>query len=167
MSSTTFDRVLEHHNWANAQILQACAALTDGQLDAEPQSATQGSIRSTLHHLVQAQAGYLRLLTLPVEERRSRLFEVQASELAQVAQESGEALLALVRDEADSRMRQRLETTSGYLVEAWVVLLQVINHATEHREQIKSMLSALEVEPPGIDGWDYGKATGAAVAASE
>jgi uncharacterized damage-inducible protein DinB len=38
-------------------------------------------------------------------------------------------------------------------------MLQVINHATEHREQIKSMLSALRVTPPDIDGWDYAIAT--------
>jgi uncharacterized damage-inducible protein DinB len=38
-------------------------------------------------------------------------------------------------------------------------MLQVINHATEHREQIKSMLSSLGVTPPDIDGWDYGLAT--------
>ena len=40
-------------------------------------------------------------------------------------------------------------------------MVQVINHATEHREQIKSMLSALGVTPPSIDGWDFGDATGA------
>jgi uncharacterized damage-inducible protein DinB len=42
-------------------------------------------------------------------------------------------------------------------------MLQVINHATEHREQIKSMLSALGVTPPDIDGWDYGEATHALI----
>ncbi len=36
---------------------------------------------------------------------------------------------------------------------------QIINHATEHREQIKSMLTALGVTPPEIDGWDYGMFT--------
>ena len=35
-------------------------------------------------------------------------------------------------------------------------MVQAINHATEHREQIKSMLSSLGVTPPDIDGWDYG-----------
>jgi uncharacterized damage-inducible protein DinB len=44
-----------------------------------------------------------------------------------------------------------------------MVLVQVINHATEHREQIKSMLSALGVTPPDIDGWDYGEATQALI----
>jgi len=31
-------RLFEHNNWANLQILQACSALSDEQLDAEPQS---------------------------------------------------------------------------------------------------------------------------------
>lgn len=36
---------------------------------------------------------------------------------------------------------------------AWVIIVQAINPATEHREQIKSMLSTLGVTPPRIDGW--------------
>jgi uncharacterized damage-inducible protein DinB len=40
---------------------------------------------------------------------------------------------------------------------------KIINHATEHREQIKSMLSALGVTPPDIDSWDFGEFSGALV----
>jgi hypothetical protein len=46
-------------------------------------------------------------------------------------------------------------------------MLQVINYATEHREQIKSMLSALGVIPPDIDGWDNGEDTNAFVPISK
>jgi uncharacterized damage-inducible protein DinB len=42
-------------------------------------------------------------------------------------------------------------------------MVQAINHATEHREQIKSMLSALGVTPPEIDGWSYGEAANALI----
>ncbi len=42
-------------------------------------------------------------------------------------------------------------------------MVQAINHATEHREQIKSMFSALGVTPPDIDGWTYGEATNALI----
>ena len=35
-------------------------------------------------------------------------------------------------------------------------MVQVINHATEHCEQIKSMFSDLGVMTPDIDGWDFG-----------
>ena len=48
-------------------------------------------------------------------------------------------------------------------MEPWVVMVQAINHATEHREQIKSMLSALGVTPPDIDGWSYAEVTKALV----
>ena len=34
-------------------------------------------------------------------------------------------------------------------------LLQVINHATEHRSQVATILTRLGVEPPEMDGWTY------------
>lgn len=52
---------------------------------------------------------------------------------------------------------------TAYLAEPWVVMVQAINHATEHREQIKSMLSSLGVAPPDIDGWDFGLSIGGLV----
>ncbi len=115
-----------------------------------------GSIRSTLSHLVTSQRGYLSLLTLPVEERVrvSPAFD----ELQEFVSKSEEGLLALARDE-QKPLKSQLQTMDGYFVEPWVVMVQVINHTTEHREQIKSMLSALGVTPPDIDGWDYGEAT--------
>jgi uncharacterized damage-inducible protein DinB len=160
MSENILVKLFEHNHWANLQILQACAGLSDEQLDAQPQSATMGSIRTTLVHLVSAQYSYLRLLTLPVDERRT-LITIAFADLQESASHSGEALIALAGDVAGKIPRTRLETRDGHLVEPWVVMLQVINHATEHREQIKSMLSALGVEPPSIDGWDYGENAGA------
>jgi uncharacterized damage-inducible protein DinB len=153
------EKLLEHNNWANDQIIQACLALSAGQLDAEPESATQGSIRSTLVHMVTAQRGYLRLLTLPVEARREKLPAPSFDELRDSARASGEALLALARDEASLAKMSRRQETEGWFVEPWVLLVQIIDHATEHREQIKSMLTALGVTPPSIDGWDYGEFT--------
>ena len=69
MTENFLVKLFEHNNWANLQIIQACSALSDEQLDAEPQSTTKGSIRLTLSHLVASQQGYLSLLTLPVEAR--------------------------------------------------------------------------------------------------
>ena len=40
-------------------------------------------------------------------------------------------------------------------------MVQIIDYATKHREQINSMLSALGVTPPDLDGWSYGEATNA------
>ncbi|MFL5803492.1 MAG: DinB family protein [Roseiflexaceae bacterium] len=161
MTETMLVKLFEHNNWANSQIIQACSALSDQQLDAEPASATKGSIRRTLLHLVNSQHGYLSLLTLPVEARVDAA--PAFAELQQAASISGEGLLALARDEPSKHLKTQLRTTDGYFVEPWVVLVQVINHATEHREQINSMLSALGVTPPDLDGWAYGEVTHALI----
>ena len=165
MNENFLGKLFEHNNWANLQIIQACSALSDEQLDAEPQSVTKGSIRRTLVHLVSSQNGYLRTLTLPLEERPDAV-TVAFAELQEFASKSGEGLLALARGE-QKPLKSQLQTRDGYLVEPWVLMVQIINHATEHREQIKSMLSALGVTPPNIDGWDYGEATKALVPISK
>jgi len=167
MAENILAKLFEHNNWANAQIIEACSSLDDTQLDAEPQSATLGSIRGTLFHLVTAQQGYLRLLTLPLENRLEPVSPPAFAELQKFASLSGEALLALARDESSLLSKSRLQTRDGFYVEPWVLMVQIINHATEHREQIKSMLSALGVTPPSIDGWDYGELTHALIPAPE
>jgi uncharacterized damage-inducible protein DinB len=160
MSDEVLVKLFEHNNWANIQMIQACSALHDEQLDTEPHSATKGTIRQTLLHLVSSQRGYLALLTLPVEERLKHIEPLKFEELKQSAIASGEGLLALLKDETRFPTT-RLQTTDGYHVEPWVVLLQIINHATEHREQVNSMLSALGLAPLDQDGWSYGEFTNA------
>jgi uncharacterized damage-inducible protein DinB len=164
MTENILTKLFEHNNWANLQIIQACFALSDEQLDAEPQSATKGNIRSTLFHFVTSQRGYLALLTLPVEARPTT--PLAFDELQESARMSGEGLVALAKGES-SIPQTRLQTRDGFHVEPWVVMVQIINHATEHREQIKSMLSALGVTPPNIDGWDYGEASNALIPISK
>ena len=160
MTENFLVKLFEHNNWANLQIIQTCSALTDEQLDSEPQSVTKGTIRRTLSHLVHSQLGYLSLLTMPVDKRPD--VAPTFAELQESARLSGEGLLALARGE-QKPFNSRLQTKDGVYTEPWVVMLQIINHATEHREQIKSMLSSQGVTPPNIDGWDYGEATNALI----
>jgi len=160
MTENFLVKLFEHNNWANQKIIEACSVLSDEQLDSEPQSVTKGTIRRTLLHLVHSQQGYLLLLTMPVDQRLN--VAPTFAELGESAHKSGAGLLALARGE-QKPLEPRLTTKDGFYTEPWVVMLQVINHATEHREQIKSMLSALGVTPPNIDGWDYGEATNALI----
>ncbi|MCI0550021.1 MAG: hypothetical protein L0287_03625 [Anaerolineae bacterium] len=164
MTENFLEKLFEHNNWANQKIIQACSALNDEQLDAEPQSVTKGSIRQTLLHLVGSQASYLSLLTLSVDARQYTPLEF--AELQESARMSGEGLLALARGE-QKPIKNQLQTRDGYFVEPWVLMVQIINHATEHREQINSMLSALGVTPPDLDGWSYGEATNALIPISK
>lgn len=44
------------------------------------------------------------------------------------------------------------------MIDPRVVLVQAINHATEHRTQIFTILTQQGLEPPVLDGWTYGAA---------
>lgn len=162
-------RLFEHNNWANRQIIEACLKLSDEQLDAPPTSATYGSIRKTLVHMIAAQQRYYHHLTLPLEIRLEHIYPdfaddekaVEAFDVETVAHRTGEAFLALARGETNLFQSTQIHTPDGYIVEPWVLMVQVINHGNEHREQIKSMLTALGITPPEIDGWMYGETLGA------
>jgi len=114
---------------------------------------------------VSSQQSYLRTLTLPLEERLHAPTVVFA-ELQESANKSGEELLAIARGE-QKPLKAQLQTRDGYLVESWVLMVQIINHATEHREQISSMLTALGVTHPDLDGWAYAEATNALIPISK
>ena len=161
MTENFLVRVFEHNNWANMQIIQACSTLSNEQLDAEPKSVTKGTIRRTLVHLVSSQYSYLRTLTLPLEARLDAP-TVDFADLKESVSKSGEALLALARGEQQP-LKSQLQTRDKYLVEPWVLMVQIINHASEHREQICSMLNTLGITPPDMDGWSYGEATKALI----
>lgn len=161
MAVNILEKLFEHNQWANLQIIRTCTALSDAQLDAEPASATKGSIRHTLWHLVASEQGYLSLLT-GTDHRSYWPSPPPFAELQEAEHLTGEGFLALTRDESQVPTT-RLQTRDGFYVEPWVLMVQVINHATEHREQIKSMLSALGVTPPELGGWDYGEVTNALV----
>ena len=164
MTENILARLFEHNHWANLQLIQACSALSDEQLDAEPQSATKGSLRLTLWHLLDTPQSYLSQLT-----GRELRFKWQAppafAELLESAQLSGEGLLALARDESNPSLTTKIQD-EGYSIEPWVVMVAAITHASEHREQISSMLSALGVTPPELDGWSYGEVTNALIPVS-
>lgn len=162
MNENILEKLFEHNRWANVQIIQACSVLSGEQLDAEPQSAAKGSIRQTLWHLVDSEQDYLSQLT-GMEPHFSWQTPPAFAELQQAASISGEGLLALARDESSKSMKAQIHSDDGYIIEPWVVIVQLINHATEHREQIKSMLSSLGVTPPRVDGWAYGRVTNALI----
>jgi uncharacterized damage-inducible protein DinB len=164
MTDNFLVKLFEHNTWANEKIIHACYTLNDELLDAVPHSVTKGNIRETLTHLVTSQRGYLALLTLPVDERPTT--PLSFAELEESARISGDGLVALAKGEG-VLLDSRLTTRDGFYTEPWVVLLQVINHATEHREQIKSMLSALGITPPEIDGWDYAEVNHALIPISK
>jgi len=161
MTENILARLFEHNHWANLQLIEVCSALSDEQLDAEPESATKGSIRLTLWHLMDTQQMYLSQLT-SMEPGFDWQAPTNFAELLESANKSGEGLVALARDETSQSLQTKIQD-DGYSIEPWVVMVAAISHAAEHREQIKSMFSALGVTPPRLDGGAYGMVVNAVI----
>jgi uncharacterized damage-inducible protein DinB len=162
MTENILALLVEHNNWANLQIFDACETLTEEQLDFQPQSAVRGTIRETLQHLVMSQEDYSSMLT-KFDHPPERGLVLTLSELRELAIQSGKELASLVQDSSTRLLQTQIQLSDGYRVEPWVIIVQVINHATEHREQIKGIMSTLRVEPPRIDGWLYGRQSNALI----
>lgn len=158
MSESLLVRVFEHNTWANLELIRACAELSDEQLDLEPQTATKGTIRRTLEHLVGSQDGYLAQLARS-EDPGDWETPPTLADLEEYARSSGEGLIELARDPA-SELLTTAFLKDEYRIEPWVVMVQALHHAAEHREQICSMISSLGLEPPRLAGWSYGRVLG-------
>ncbi|MDQ3349525.1 MAG: DinB family protein, partial [Acidobacteriota bacterium] len=142
--------------WANERLLDFCAGLDDATLDATG-GGTYGSVRDTLVHLFGAQGRYVHLLTgqapqTMVSEREPWPgFET----LRASARVSGSALEA-VAARADSMDILRGERGGQpYELPVGVVMTQAINHATEHRAHINTILTQAGIEPPELDSWNW------------
>ena len=148
--------LFKHNAWANERLFDACAGLSDAQLDATL-DGTFGSIRDTLMHIVGAQERYVVALaeTGPVSVVREREPFPGVAELRDAARASGEALVELAAQALSGASVTTTWRGEGYTLPAWLVLLQAINHATEHRAQVAAILTQQGVQPPGMDGWTY------------
>ena len=162
MTKNILARLIGHNNWANLQILDACEKLTEEQLNFQPQTPVHGTIRETLQHLVLSQEDYLAILTT-FDHPPAQKGMPQLPELHEIAIQSGKSLVSLIQDSSNDSLQSPIQVSDGYKIEPWVILVQVVNHATEHREQIKSLISTLGLEPPRIDGWMYGRQVNALI----
>lgn len=151
-------QLLRHMNWANERMVEACRALSDDQL-AHEEVGTYGRLDETLIHLARAQGGYLKRLSdwKPTNEHRLE-YDEPFPGVDRIAWHLGftGAWLAEIGGSASEEWMLEIED-DGVLerLPAWIVLLQAAHHATEHRQQIATALTALGVEPPEPDLWAY------------
>jgi uncharacterized damage-inducible protein DinB len=159
VTASLLDDAFAHHVWATERLIDACESLTPEQL-ATPAPGTYGSILDTFRHLVSTDCWYLTFFR-DDPQRIEEGAEASLAELRSAITGNGkdwEELLAGGLDgEADV-----VEHGDGWNFHSPVGfrLAQVIQHGTDHRSQICTALTSLGAEPPVIDLWAYGEATG-------
>jgi uncharacterized damage-inducible protein DinB len=150
--------LFDHNRWANLRLLDACAGLDAAQLGATV-VGTYGALGDTLVHLVAAEGRYV--YGLGDRSGRARAISEEAPfpgfvALRDHAAWSGGRLIdfaatvegdPIVADDWSGEV-ERLPTS--------LLLTQAINHATEHRAHIMTILTQLDIAPPDLDGWTWG-----------
>lgn len=153
---TALVTMFRHNVWANLKLLDICAALDEAQLAATA-VGTYGPIADTLSHLVRAEQGYLYLLTGDSPVARMRPEDKPAiATLRENARLFGEGLMAVAAGVTPSSMAHSVEEDGRWALPAGVVLAQAINHATEHRAHIMTILTQIGIQPPELDCWAFG-----------
>jgi uncharacterized damage-inducible protein DinB len=159
MSTTLLDDAFAHHVWATERLIDACATLTDEQL-AGPAPGTYGPIIDTLHHLIITDCWYLTFFRDDppriAETDRVGLDELRAA-ISANGSDWGELLARGPDGETDV-----VERGDGWNFHSplGLRLAQVIQHGTDHRSQVCTALTSFRIEPPDIDLWAFGEATG-------
>jgi uncharacterized damage-inducible protein DinB len=153
---------LKHNTMMNKRLVEACRQISSEQLGATI-TGTYGSVGATLVHIANGQVSYAaRFLGF---ERPERLpedpfpgFEALAERFA-----LGDARLeeAAARAGDDHEVQVTGDDPPGtWRMPASLLLLQAVNHGTEHRSQVATILTQLGIEPPDMDGWTFFEASG-------
>lgn len=153
--------LFSHNDWANETLLEACSRLSDMQLDAEDFDGSYGSIRSTLLHIAGGQQRYVQRLTGEPITSVEEVGFVSFGALRESLSASGGRLAELASTTDLDEEIHLAFMGKTFIAKRWLLMVQALNHATEHRTQIKSMLAAMGVTPPELDGWTFGDASGA------
>jgi uncharacterized damage-inducible protein DinB len=162
MTTSLLSDAFRHHIWATERVLEACASLTPAQLEM-PVPGTYGSILETLRHIVQADSFYLTIFTDGRVELIDKEARLGVEELRSTFSGYGAEYEALLAGDLDPDA-DIVERGDGgeFHSKMGLRLAQVVHHGSDHRSQICTALTGLGVEPPDIDLWAYGDATGRA-----
>lgn len=161
MTGSMLDDAFAHHIWATERLIDTCETLSAEQLDAGA-PGTYGSIHSTLHHLVETDRWYLHFFHVDGQlETIEEEPPLSLGELRAELNRNGEAWTHVIANQTDAEA-DVVERGKDWVFHAPLAfrLAQVIHHGTDHRSQVCTTLSTLGIEPPEIDLWAYGDATG-------
>lgn len=148
---------MRHNTVMNERLMDACRRLTAEQLTATA-AGTYGGVGATLVHMANAQMGYA-----------ARLLDTQRPEALPEDPFPGFDVLGGRFADGNSQLEEGatragqdrdVEVTGDNPPGRWrlsvpLFLLQAVNHGTEHRSQIATILTQIGVEPPRMDGWAY------------
>lgn len=135
----TMDTLFRHNLWANTCLFQVCSEVDEERLSTAMVGG-YGSIRETLEHIANSEYSYWHRITTGKPYRRPEgLPSRTVAELLQSIRVSGEGLVETApKVQAGDQVEVDWDGTPRPVPSA-ILLVQAINHATEHWAQIMAM----------------------------
>jgi uncharacterized damage-inducible protein DinB len=130
--------------------------LSDAQLDVTV-LGTAGSIRDTLMHIAGAEQRYVLRLSGQQPTYGERDGWSGTDKLGQALSESGQVLITLVERAGPDEVLEGEHQGRSSKRSVAILYVQAINHATEHRSQIATILSQQGIKPTDVSGWAWGR----------
>jgi uncharacterized damage-inducible protein DinB len=151
----TLTTLFNHHLWANLKLFERCAQLSAEQLAAKI-PGSYGTIYETMQHVVTSEQSYYSRISTGLPLRRpADAPPLTMTEMLDSLRTTGEGLIEWApKVRAEDTVEIDWDGTPRDVPKT-IILTQIINHATEHREQIKAILTELGIQPPDLQGWSY------------
>ena len=150
----TLTTLFSHNQWANLQLLDVCTQLSAEQLDSTL-DGTYGAIRETFQHIARAERSYFSRISTGKRFEGENDTPMTLAEIGALLRETGANFIEWApKVDADDTVEIDWDGTLRDVPKT-ILLTQAINHATEHRSQIMTILTQLGIQPPDLDGWTY------------
>ncbi|HEY8863531.1 MAG TPA: DinB family protein [Candidatus Dormibacteraeota bacterium] len=145
------NEIIRHNSWATAHLVEHVQSMPPETLDLSA-PGTFGPIGPTLAHILSAERAYMTRLKGGTPVPRPRDSKVDMAELADQARSLGEEWEHLLQAGINADLE--VQTRQGPQM-AGTLLVQVVNHATEHRAHVCTVLGTHGIEPPALDAFTY------------
>ena len=150
----TLITIFSNNLWANLSLLEICKDLNDEQLD-YTLDGTFGSIRETFRHIARAECAYFSRVSTGELHQWEGDGPITLDDVEKSLRVSGEGFIEWApKVEADDAVTIDWDGEPRDVPKT-ILLTQAINHATEHRSQIMTILTQLGIQPPDLDAWTY------------
>jgi uncharacterized damage-inducible protein DinB len=153
--ATPLSNFYRHNLWANLRLVDALLALDPTQLELTEQG-TFGSIFATLTHLVVNEERYLARLR--GESLEITWYKTQKPDLPTLREHlvaSGNGFITYAENYVPDSTVTGVVHGETVTTPTIIIMLQAINHATQHRTDITTILAHHGLPTPDIDGWAY------------
>lgn len=146
--------LIAYNQWANDRVLASAKQLTETELDREL-GGSWGCVRANLYHLVGAQMSWLNQFV--GERRRELSWPISRADLWASFDLSHDDLRSFADELSDEVLEQTFVLRD---VDTWEpeqplplvpFIVHVVNHGTQHRAEIGTLLAQLGRSPGDVD----------------